>query len=428
MKTPHFISLNGKKVCIISFTPVFDEPRVCRQAQVLWEAGAHVTVIGYRGKGQCPNFWNFIALDDEVRESYPQASSGSYKGFVFILNKFMNFYYRTHYFYNRLKKGILLLLSRFSKRAAFLFFWKTGSYQKLKSKFPKISADLYIAHDYFTLPFAYFLNAENKGKIAFDAHEHATTQYAHSRRFRWLEAPYIDSLQHFLFKNVHCFSTVCDGIADLLQKDYHLLEKPLVIRSTPFYKEFPFKTTDPSHIVLLYHGALFPMRGLEEVIESTSLWNPPFKMIIRGPGDKVYIQKLEDRIQQLGVSHKIRIEPPIPFSDLISKAHEDADIGYFAQPQISPQKCYTLPNKFFEYTMAGLCLIVNKGHEIKKICDTYHHGVFVDSIKKEDIARCINALTPEYIDECKKNALHAAKKLCFEHESVTMISTYASLF
>ncbi len=420
--------LGCKKVCIVSFTPVFDEPRVCRQARALYEAGADVTVIGYKGRGKCPSFWNFIELNlhPQISSSKTPSPLSKQKN---ILLKIMNVgIVRISQYAKRFQKLSLLLLSRFSKHAAISFFWRNHEYQNVKKNIPPVAADLYIAHDYFTLPIALYLSSIHPGKVAFDAHEHATTQYAHSLWFRWIEAPYVHSLQEYLFPHVHCFTTVCDGIADLLKKEYHLPQKPFVIRSTPFYEAHDFKKTDPKNITLLYHGGISPMRGLEEVIESAPSWHDHLTMIMRGHGDPHYINKLKEIIKNYSLCNKIRIESSVAASRLVSYAHRDADIGYFAQPQISPQKRYTLPNKFFEYTMAGLCLVVNKGYEMKKLCDHYQNGVFVNSLTKEDIAHCLNSLTPEVIDRCKEKSLHAAKELCFDREGEKMIQEYASLF
>jgi hypothetical protein len=87
----------------------------------------------------------------------------------------------------------------------------------------------------------------------------------------------------------------------------------------------------------------------------------------------------------------------------------------------SPQREFTLPNKFFEYIMAGLALCVSNLPEMAKIMRQYDLGPLVPDCEPRLIASAINALTREWIDACKQRSLAAARELCWERENAVFI-------
>jgi glycosyltransferase involved in cell wall biosynthesis len=217
-------------------------------------------------------------------------------------------------------------------------------------------------------------------------------------------------------------TVICDGIADLLKIDYPNIERPTVIRSVPNFSKQPLRPCG-QRIKVIYHGIIYKTRGLEMAIESLPLWSDEFEFIIRGPGAMEYIRFLRLRAKALGVGHRLTVEDPVNFDQIIPEANK-ADIGYFVQPDISLQKRYTLPNKFFEYIMSGLALCVSNLPEMSKIVRRYDLGVLVDGYSKESIAMSINSLTRESILQYKKNALDAAHDFCWDKESRTMMRAY----
>ena len=83
------------------------------------------------------------------------------------------------------------------------------------------------------------------------------------------------------------------------------------------------------------------------------------------------------------------------------------DIGFFALPGHSRHNELALPNKIFEYIMAGLCLCTTDLPEIAAIIEQYELGVTVPVLDGSSIAWAINGLGRDRIDACKLNALQA---------------------
>jgi glycosyltransferase involved in cell wall biosynthesis len=217
-------------------------------------------------------------------------------------------------------------------------------------------------------------------------------------------------------------STVCDGIADLLQRDYRLKMRPAVVRSIPQYRAIPFRPAGET-VNILYHGLLVPTRGLETAIESVRHWRPEFRFQIRGVGDEAYIRSLKLLAEWHGVTGRVDILPPVPFVDLVPSAAA-ADIGYVVLDNYSPQRTFTLPNKFFEYVMAGLAVLASDLPEMAKLTRRYGFGILVPGMDPQKIAAQVNRLDRATIDRCREAALDAAQELCWENEQKALIDAY----
>jgi glycosyltransferase involved in cell wall biosynthesis len=177
---------------------------------------------------------------------------------------------------------------------------------------------------------------------------------------------------------------------------------------------------------VLYHGILTPGRGLEATIDSVGAWRPEFNLTLRGPGDAHYVAALRRRIGERGLADRVLLAPPVPMTALVREAAA-FDVGYFALPKSSRHNEFALPNKFFEYVMAGLALCVSDLPEMARLIRDYGLGVTFSSMDPEAIAAAVNALDPESVDRYKGKALAAACELCWERESKRLLDAYHTM-
>jgi hypothetical protein len=89
---------------------------------------------------------------------------------------------------------------------------------------------------------------------------------------------------------------------------------------------------------------------------------------------------------------------------------------------------FALPNKFFEYVMAGLALCVIDFAEMGRLMRRYALGRLIPEHTAEAIAQTINSFTREDIDRCKQAAVAAAVELSWDHEKIGLLAAYDSLF
>ena len=100
------------------------------------------------------------------------------------------------------------------------------------------------------------------------------------------------------------------------------------------------------------------------------------------------------------------------------------DIGLFALPDHSLHNHFALPNKLFEYIMAGLAICVSDLPEMKKIVDEYDVGVTFHGMEPEIIAAAVNGFDRQSVEQYRSQSLVAAHELCWETEGEMMVRAY----
>jgi glycosyltransferase involved in cell wall biosynthesis len=156
-------------------------------------------------------------------------------------------------------------------------------------------------------------------------------------------------------------------------------------------------------------------RGLEACIASVAAWRPEFALTIRGPGGPEYLEHLAALAVEHGVAGRVTFAAPVPMTELV-RAAAPFDVGLFALPGHSRQNRHALPNKLFEYLMAGLALCISDLPEMAAILRHWRAGELIPAVTPEAIAAAVNRLTRPAIDACKRNALAAARELNWERE------------
>jgi glycosyltransferase involved in cell wall biosynthesis len=296
-----------------------------------------------------------------------------------------------------------------------------GMYQAARD----LHADIWLANDWTALPLAARLAREKGGVYVYDTHEFATEEYAEKPQWRRWKRPIVQALERLFIVDAQVVSTVSDGIARRLDRLYSLPHPTLVVRNTPYYEPCSFRPTG-SRIRVLYHGIIVPGRGLEVAIDSVAEWRGEFQLTIRGPDNPEFTPALRAQIAERGLGDRVVLAPPVAMTALVHEATA-FDIGFFALPGHSRHNEFALPNKIFEYMMAGLCLCTTELPEIAALIDRYGLGATVPTLEAAAIAAAINSLDRERIDVCKRNALNAARELCWEQESERLLAAYRPL-
>jgi glycosyltransferase involved in cell wall biosynthesis len=309
-----------------------------------------------------------------------------------------------------------------SDRADEVFWTLNGALVDLYREASHHRPAIWLANDWTTLPVAQRLAEEQNVPFGYDTHELATSEYGHRAKWRILYQPLILALERRGIAAASVVSCVSDGIAGHLQRLYRLKERPLVVRNMPHCESYAFRPTSNS-IRVLYHGIVAPGRGLEACISSVPLWAEGRSFSIRGPAQDAYRAELEALIAEEGVGDRVTLLPPVPMIDLIREATA-FDVGIFIFPSANRHNVYVLPNKIFEYVMAGLAVCVSALPEMAAVVRGHDLGVLVEGMKPEKIAAAINSLDRARLDQFKRNAVKAAAELNWEAESPQLIAAY----
>ena len=318
-----------------------------------------------------------------------------------------------------------LLAVRIRPAIAQDIYWSfSGNIRDIHACANRVTAAVWLANDWTMLPLAARLAREKGGIYGYDTHEFAAEEYGEKRKWRLWHRPMVCALERAFIGRAAIVSAVSAGIADRLGEIYALPRPSIVVRNTPPFEPAVFRATG-ERVRVLYHGIVTPGRGLEATIDSVADWRPEFDLTIRGPGAADYLGALQRRIDASSAAGRVRLAPPVAMTALVREATV-FDIGFFALPGSSRHNQFALPNKFFEYVMAGLALCVTDLPEMGRLIRQYDLGVTLAEVEPRAIAAAINGLDRGRIDACKKQALRAARELCWEHESGRLVAAYAA--
>jgi glycosyltransferase involved in cell wall biosynthesis len=384
---------------LLSLSAIPDDPRVRRQGDLLHAAGYDVVAVGLPGHHSPEPDWTCLAIEasDDTGAARPIRKAIYRAGRVAGLFR-------------------VAVEPDYANRV----YWSLNGhfralYELARTRRPAI----WLANDWNALPIAQRLAREQGVPFAYDTHELAVDEYGQNLRWKLTVRPIIAGIEAAGLRDAAFATCVSDGIADRLQAVHGLKQRPVVVRNIPSYHAHSIRPTGEV-IKVLYHGIVSPGRGLEACIQSVRLWQPQFHLTIRGPGDAAYLGALQALADADGVGARVSFDGPVAMTDMVERA-ADFDVGLFALPDHSLQNTYVLPNKFFEYMMAGLAMCVSDLPEMTRLVKQHDLGELIPQASPQMIADAINRMDAGSIDRFKANCLEAAKTLNWEREGLRLV-------
>ena len=302
----------------------------------------------------------------------------------------------------------------------------------------KIQPDLITGHDLPALLIAWVSNLWNpqKALLVYDSHEF---ELGRNVQRSWFRKKLIRWCEGFLIKRCALSIMVNDPIADAVQKEYRLKNRPLVVRSTPNLwavdqavcaqrrTELLCQMKTPKDTVLMYHGALLKDRGIETLLKLISL-NPNVCAVILGNGRPDYQETLRRMVQKNHVEDRVLFHPAVPHETLWEYVGA-ADIGMMPIQPSSKSYFYSLPNKFFENIQSETPMICPNYPAMAPIVDKYRIGLTCDPTDINAVNECVEKLRTDkaLYQQCKANLQIAKKDLCWENEKHILMEAYRKL-
>jgi glycosyltransferase involved in cell wall biosynthesis len=220
-----------------------------------------------------------------------------------------------------------------------------------------------------------------------------------------------------------------------MKKHFHLKEVTLV-RNIPPYRTVEKKDLlqhrlglDPETRIALYQGGLQRNRGIDKIIRAAAFLEPNNYIVLMGGGpDKVLQAQLKELIVSEGVADHVKIIPPVPLYEDLLDWTASADLGLILYtPSYSLAVKLILPNKLFEYIMAGVPVLATQLDAVEEVIKAYDVGRIVPSIEPRDIGAAINSMLADSdaLIRMNRNALEATKcDLNWEKESLQVVRLY----
>jgi glycosyltransferase involved in cell wall biosynthesis len=288
--------------------------------------------------------------------------------------------------------------------------------------------DVFHCHDLGTLPIGFLLKVISRGraKIIYDTHEYAINDVPNESVSKQKLKFFVE---HFFIKFADEVITVSDSIAVEYQKN-HQIRKPWLVLNCP-KKHHELKAYDifrekfgiaQDKTIFLYQGSLGFGRGIEVLLNAFSIATNDLQVIVfMGYG------AFESPIKQYAEnSNNIFFHPAVPPESLLQyTASADVGVSFIEDSCLSYRYC--LPNKMFEYFMAGLPIIVSNLPEMTNIVETYSAGIVARTNDVDGFFEAINRLAQLDINVLKSNAKKVTNIYNWENQELVLKDIYESI-
>jgi glycosyltransferase involved in cell wall biosynthesis len=286
--------------------------------------------------------------------------------------------------------------------------------------------DVYHAHDLNTLYVGAMCKQRTGAKLVYDSHELATERnrmtpswkrWAEWNERRWL--PHADAV-----------IVASPSWEPWIREKYRGVTQPFaVVLNAPEYRVVdeprPLRAElgiDPDVPILLYQGSIQENRGIEPAIEATLLLDHAVCVVV---GYGHHRPVLEQMVADRGIGDRVKFFGPIPNDELIEWTAA-ADIGLANIVNSSVSYHTSLPNKLFEYLMAGVAVIGCTGPAIRAIVEETGAGLAVEADDPGAIAEAARTILSD-LGDYRVRALEGAKSRHWGVEEAKLLALYETL-
>ncbi len=314
------------------------------------------------------------------------------------------------------ENGIQVIKIKSKTVSSFLFYTDFAFkliYYLLKSK-----ADIYFAEDLYTLPFVTIIGKLKSAKVYYNSRE--LYAFIGGLTKRPVLQSIVRFIEGFFIKFADLVMTTGEMDSAFIE-DYYHITNTLVIRNIPLYKE-PSKIVDfremfnipKSHIIFLYQGILQGGRGIKQIIHAVSKLDN-VSLVLLGDGEEK--NNFIDFAKECKVDDRIHFAGTINQNELINYT-AGGDIGVALIENISLSYYHALPNKLFEYIMAGLPVISSNLPQMEKIVNDYNVGITVGLDDTNELIESLKKIIndPNNLERYKNNTRIASKILNWQEE------------
>ncbi|WP_160312827.1 glycosyltransferase family 4 protein [Jiangella alkaliphila] len=234
-------------------------------------------------------------------------------------------------------------------------------------------------------------------RVVYDAHEYvlglANVAPRRVAALRLLEERFISAVDRVV--------TVSDPLADLLQRDHGLAERPLVVLNAPVESASGAAVRPLREVagvaagtpLLVYAGGLVVERGVQTVVDALpELPGVQLVVVVNRPGSMT--RWLQARATALGVGDQLHFAPFVP-PDQVAAYISSATLGL--SPLLrAPNHDVAVTNKFCEYLAAGLPIVTSDTPAQAALVRELDLGTVHQAGDAADCARAVRAALADH--------------------------------
>ncbi|WP_121398917.1 glycosyltransferase family 4 protein [Micromonospora sp. M71_S20] len=258
------------------------------------------------------------------------------------------------------------------------------------------------------------LRAAAKGRriaLVWDAHEYLPGVQPWRDNARWLPGNVGHEREYVPYADATM--TVSHGLAELLQREHGLAERPAVVLNAPTLEPPPAGSADlvpdiralcgiePATPLLVYSGVAAAKRGLGVMVEALPLLPEAHVAFVVNKLDSAYVKGLVRRAEELGVAGRVHVLPYVPHHEVVPFLSR-AQVGVIPIRHW-PNHEIALITKFFEYSHARLPLVVS---DVRTMAETVRETGQGEVFVAEDVADFVRAVTAVLTDPARYRAAY----------------------
>lgn len=307
--------------------------------------------------------------------------------------------------------------------------------------------DIYHCHDPNTWPIGYILSQRDNAKFICETHEFFPDYICedwYMDKFKYDITKMLVKARGDYFRYGDKTIAVSEDMADELHKTLNLRERPTVIYNTrpkKFINQSQCNDTnkknylrytygiDENTNILLFQGILHKLIGIDVAIDITRYLDDCVLLIV---GDNLgdYGSELNELVQKNNLDDKVIFTGYKPSEELFMYSTYADYLIYFGR-KIVRNIDLTIPNKFFDYLIAGKPIISSNLKAVSKLVNQNNIGICLDientstiNLAKE-ISLYIN--NKELTNLAKSNMKNIQESYTWEKQEEKLLALYKDL-
>jgi glycosyltransferase involved in cell wall biosynthesis len=420
-------------VCILVFSNVQYDSRIQRQVRFL--VPYHDIIIF--GLGTPPDEWleNPRIFWRPIEEIHKTASTSSVsqpdpppslrKGIIgnftqylpLGVEEFLKYLFlRVKWTLNKVLYHFFIFLGLFTP----LWYWRIHRYRRVFKEVLRSGADVFYANEIETLPIMAEAARLTRKRFIFDIHEYWWRHTTHWW-FKPIMKPARRRLIQFYAPQAAATMTVTPILVEKYRQEFGL--DPLLVLNTPEYVEVHPHEVNPEHINLICHGTPSRNRREDKMIEAISLSDLRYHLhLMTAPNtrDPGYLDELKALAERIAPG-RVTFHDAVPREKVVQTIAQ-YDMGIYILAPTFYNHVIALPNRFFDFIVAGLAICVGPSLEMSAIVKQYHIGCVAPSFEPHDVADTLNQLTIEDIRKMRAASREASHIFNAEVEMEKVVS------
>jgi glycosyltransferase involved in cell wall biosynthesis len=264
------------------------------------------------------------------------------------------------------------------------------------------------ANDFDTLPAAWLLARQWEARLVYDAHEvYADQEPNPPRIFRGATA----AAEGWLARRADTVVTVSPSLASELKSRLGLRRTPRSVLNAPeLLTEEPPPAPADGPLRVIYQGAAgVGARPFHDVIAASSSAGEDVEITLRVV--RVDLEELRRLVRDSGAAGRIQVVAPVP-PDRLLEGLFGFHVGLIINRPATLTDELALPNKLFEYMMAGLAVVAPRLPGVAPLVEGEGIGVTFEPGRTDRLAAALATLAG---DRARLGAMRArARQLALE--------------